>query len=301
MHAKLFEHLAAHRGLITTEEAKQAGISRGSLQRFVERQELIRIHRGVFRHAAVPVTLDLRLQAGLLAIGPKSVISHRAALARHGARSFSSQLVEITHRSRSVPVREGMRVHRSRVLDDVDVVDLDGIASTAPGRTLVDTAMVLPAQLVVRYAQAWIADKKLTIDDLSAAIERAGNHPGGRALRARLSALFDEVDSVEEAKLGAILRDAGIGPELHHLVTTAHGDTFELDWAYPDVLIGLEVDGYGIHLRSEGVFDDDRWRRNELEIDGWQILNFTSRHVRRPARVAGQVRRALGRRGRAAA
>ena len=69
---------------------------------------------------------------------------------------------------------------------------------------------------------------------------------------------------------------------------------FELDWAYPEAMIGLELDGYGIHLRSADAFDGDRDRRNELVLTGWDIYNFTKRMCRRnPARVVDQVRRAL--------
>ena len=121
----------------------------------------------------------------------------------------------------------------------------------------------------------------------------AGNHPGARVLRRSGSELIPDVDSTGEAVLGHILITAGVPPELHVLVTTETGHTFELDWAYPAVRIGLEMDGYGVHLRSAAAFDDDRWRRNELEIAGWSILNFTSRQCRRPARVVDQVRRAL--------
>jgi very-short-patch-repair endonuclease len=43
--------------------------------------------------------------------------------------------------------------------------------------------------------------------------------------------------------------------------------------------------------------DDERFRRNELENEGWQILNFTERQVRRQSsRVVQQVRAALARR-----
>ena len=57
------------------------------------------------------------------------------------------------------------------------------------------------------------------------------------------------------------------------------------------------MDGYGIHMRSLDAFDDERMRRNDLENEGWQILNFTDRQVRRqPGRVVQQVRTALARR-----
>ena len=74
---------------------------------------------------------------------------------------------------------------------------------------------------------------------------------------------------------------------------------FELDWSYPDFLVAFELDGYGVHLRSFAAFENDRLRRNELEIDGWAIMNFTRNLVmNRPSRVIDQVRRMIeGRRG----
>ena len=68
----------------------------------------------------------------------------------------------------------------------------------------------------------------------------------------------------------------------------------ELDYAYPAALVALEVDGYGVHLRSRETFENDRDRPNEVEIAGWRMLRFTSRALKdEPAHVAGQVARML--------
>lgn len=72
-------------------------------------------------------------------------------------------------------------------------------------------------------------------------------------------------DSIAEHQLGELLIRSDLAAQHHVLVTTATGYTYELDWAYPDARVGLEMDGYGIHMRSVGLFDDDRFRRNELE------------------------------------
>ncbi len=86
-------------------------------------------------------------------------------------------------------------------------------------------------------------------------------------------------------------------PTSHHLVTVSSGSTFELDWSYPDRQLAFEMDGYGVHLRSLEAFEHDRFGRNELEINGWTVLNFSRRQVERaPAKVIDQVRRLLGRR-----
>ena len=101
------------------------------------------------------------------------------------------------------------------------------------------------------------------------------------------------------AELGLLLARHGL-PQLtlHHVVTTSRGLTYELDWSYPLWKIAFEVDGYGVHMRSLEAFENDRFRRNELEIDDWTIMNFTSRQIhRRQKTVVDQVARLLHRRG----
>ena len=154
--------------------------------------------------------------------------------------------------------------------------------------------------IVMRIAEHWLAQRLTTLDRIHDTIGRLATLTGAR----RLACALDErtlgtvvADSTTEARLGVILTAAGIPPAHHVVVTVASGRTYELDWAYPDAMVGLEVDGYGIHLRSMAAFDDDRWRRNEIENEGWQILNFTDRHLRRaPAKVVTQIRAALARR-----
>ncbi len=106
----------------------------------------------------------------------------------------------------------------------------------------------------------------------------------------------DEADSPVEATLGRLLmRHIVQRPVSHYLVTVSSGSIYELDWSYPGQHLAIELDGYGIHLRSLQAFEHDRFRRNELEIDGWTVLNFTRRQVERhPNIVIDQVRRRLG-------
>jgi very-short-patch-repair endonuclease len=40
----------------------------------------------------------------------------------------------------------------------------------------------------------------------------------------------------------------------------------------------VEVDGWEFH-RTREAFEADRWRRNELELAGYLVLNVTWRHI----------------------
>ncbi|MUT66887.1 DUF559 domain-containing protein [Paenibacillus sp. NEAU-GSW1] len=52
-----------------------------------------------------------------------------------------------------------------------------------------------------------------------------------------------------------------------------------IDFAYvrPPYKVGIEIDGYGAHSRDidRRKFADDRFRQNELVLDGWQVLRFS--------------------------
>jgi very-short-patch-repair endonuclease len=102
-------------------------------------------------------------------------------------------------------------------------------------------------------------------------------------------------DSRAEVLLVEILLAHGLPePAFHHLVEVEGKVVAELDVAYPAQRVAIEVDGYGVHLRSQNIFENDRRRQNELEILGWAVLRFTRRALRdRPDHVADQVRRLL--------
>jgi len=72
------------------------------------------------------------------------------------------------------------------------------------------------------------------------------------------------------------------------------GTRYRLDYAWPRNRLAVEVDGYGPGS-SRQAFQQDRERQNALVLAGWAMLRFTRADVRRrPADVAGSVRRALG-------
>jgi very-short-patch-repair endonuclease len=288
-------HLSTHFGVIARPELLALGVSQRQIEWMLTCGELVHVHRGVYRHAAAPRSYDQRVHAGLVATGPDAVASHRSALVLHGARNFSADLVELSTTARSRSRRTGMIVHRTSLLERRHVCIRRGLRVTTPARTLVDAATVMAPQLVARFAQDWLANRVTRVDELNTVLDELPTRNGAASFRRALEAVdLRGADSVPEARLGVVLNAAGIPPTLHHLVTVETGDTFELDWAYPSARVGLEVDGYGIHLRSFDAFEKDRFRRNEIEVVGWHVLNFTRRMVRnRPSQVVDQVRRAL--------
>ena len=108
--------------------------------------------------------------------------------------------------------------------------------------------------------------------------------------------LTEVTDSLFEALVVSLLAEHGLpAPVLHHRIVGPDGVFLaEVDLAYPDRLIAIELDGE-IH-RTSDVFHADRPRQNTLELLGWTVLRFTWRQLQnQPDLIIRQVRAALRR------
>ncbi len=294
MHAQLDPILLAQHGLVTRYQAWEAGLTARQTDHLLVRHLLIPVHRGVFRDPASPVTLEQRGLAAVLASGRGAVGSHRLAVAVWGMRNYQCHLSEVTAPGmRRIP---GVFSHRSVRPPDQSIVR--GVPVTSPARTILDVATIVGSPMLAVWIETWLSSKVLTLERLEFQMSLLRNHAGIHITRAALSdrtLLHAAADSPPEAALGLLLSRHGLPPlVLHHMVTVPSGADFELDWSYPEWRIAFEMNGYGVHMRSLVAFEHDRYRRNELEIDGWTVLNFTKRQVeRRPKVVVDQVRRLL--------
>lgn len=119
--------------------------------------------------------------------------------------------------------------------------------------------------------------------------------PGVARLRALVAenAHRDEVtDSDLELLALVLLLERGLPePELHHRVHDGDRFVAEVDLAYPDLKIAIELDG-GIHLQRD-VRERDLPRQNDLILLGWTVLRFTWDRLRHtPDGVISEIRAA---------
>lgn len=86
----------------------------------------------------------------------------------------------------------------------------------------------------------------------------------------------------------AIAADTGLQVEHQHRVTV-DGHRYVLDFAIPDALIGVEVDGLETHATRQAL-DHDLERQNRLVVAGWHLLRYTATHlVRRRAAIRREL------------
>jgi very-short-patch-repair endonuclease len=63
------------------------------------------------------------------------------------------------------------------------------------------------------------------------------------------------------------------------------GRKFQFDWAWPDHMLAVEIDG-GNHLVRKGravgrhTQDSDYWKHNLAVLAGWRVLRFTTGMLR---------------------
>jgi very-short-patch-repair endonuclease len=289
---------ARQHGLVTTRQVTDLGLSSAALTHRPGIGRLQVVHRGVYRVGGSVATFEQRVLAGCLATGGLVAASHRC-----GARLWHVDLpdaapVELTVRVGRSGRLAGVQIHRSSDLVADQVVRRAGIPTTDPLRLLVDLGAVVPAATVADALDDLVGRKVVTI----AGVRRVLDELAGRGRRG--SGVLGEVlerrtgdermsRSRLESALFSLATDAGLPPIVFQHPIRLAGRRRRIDFAFPDIRLAIEVDGYESHSRYD-VFEDDRVRGNELELAGWTVLRFTWHQVRRrPGYVIGVLRRAV--------
>ena len=176
-------------------------------------------------------------------------------------------------------------VHRTR--DPLDIHVRRGIPVTSPMRMLVDLGAALPAAAVEVAMDRVEVARLVTVAAVEWELERVAR-PGRRGtgpLREvldRRALLETPPDGVLEPRFARLCKAAALPrPSFQHSVKG-----FRIDFAYVELRIAIEVDGYGPHS-SRAAFQSDRERQNVLVGLGWTVLRFTwADVVKRPEHVA---------------
>jgi hypothetical protein len=80
--------------------------------------------------------------------------------------------------------------------------------------------------------------------------------------------------SAAELDILSMLADAGMPLPVPQHQVVAGGRVYVLDFAYPELRIALEYDGYGFH-RLPSDLDRTAARHTALTLAGWTVLYFT--------------------------
>jgi very-short-patch-repair endonuclease len=269
-------------GVLSRSQLTQLGLGRGAIDRRIQQGRLHLLHRGVYAVGHRALTQHGRWMAAALAAGPDARLSHHAAAALWQIRPTARTRVDVTV-PRALHARAGLRHHQA-VLPPDEVTTHLGIRVTTPARTLFDLAAVLPRHQLERALNEADALRLSSPTSLTQLLER---HPARGVATLRpllLTARRPTRSDLEAAFLHLV--DAS---DLPHPRTNTVIDGKEVDAAWPEQRLLVEVDSYTFHA-TRGAFENDRRRDRELTVAGWRVLRITWLDLReRHAEVAAQV------------
>lgn len=194
---------------------------------------------------------------------------------------------------------DGAVVHRSVDLCPEHLVRRNGVRVTNPLVTTLDLGVVLSpieiADVIVRARQLHLYEPP-AVDAILAKLGRCGRTGVRNARAARELVMIGDrpADSVLELRFHHGPGTHGLPPyEYQHEVRIGNR-RYYIDFAYPELMVAIEVDGYEKRMARESL-DRDAERGRKLALAGWQILRFTwTQVVGDPAGVAREILALLG-------
>jgi len=259
IHERALQRVAESNAMIVARwQLRAAGLSRDQINRLIASKRLAIVHPSVYHVGRSQLTYQQRLIAAVRAGGQQpGAVSHRAAAFRI-LLPGGIEIVEVTHLRWHRSQAEGIVVHETKYLGEIDVYEDGPLLVTTTARTIIDLGCSVSMghldQPTLRLAiQEAMRRNLVSIDRLRETADRLGaeRRRGTREIEAALAA-FDaqgqRCDSVAELQLLAILRDAGFDNVVTQFrVERGNGRFYLLDTYLPDFQIAPEFDPYKFH------------------------------------------------------
>lgn len=267
-----------------TDRQRQAAIKKGLLQRWP---------RGVLLDPSYPNSAEKELAAATAVGRPYAGAWARSCMAMWSLLDEHPSCPEVVVPERRYARIPGAVVHRSSSLTAEDLTIRRGIQVLKPLVAMLSIGAVLPpmevAEIMVRARQKRLFEPDAVRATLSRQA-RSGSD-GIRVCRDALELIMigdRPADSVLELRFhhgpGRLLPPY----EYQHTVEV-DGARYRLDFAYPEVRVGIEVDGYDKRKDMDSLVRDAR-KTTALVKAGWLIPHFTWPDVvGAPHRVAFDV------------
>ncbi|MDQ3785407.1 MAG: endonuclease domain-containing protein [Actinomycetota bacterium] len=288
----------AQYGLMTRSQALGAGLSRRSIDWQLKRGNWHIIHPQVYVLDGIGRSWEQSILAACLWGGHTALASHRSAAALWGLADIESSEVEIST-TRSLRSWNVITHRMSPGAKKDTGTKRKGIPLTSVDQTLLDLGGVIePHRLEVALDDA-LNRRLTTLASLESAIlihARRGR-PGSGALRPLVksrTALTAIPESALETQLLGLLQAADVPlPIPQHEIRDGGRFVARVDFAYPDLRIAIEADGYR-HHSGRHAWQRDLQRRNHLTAAGWLVLHVTWRDLdQRPKQLIHEVRQML--------
>lgn len=285
---------ARQHGVVARSQLIEAGVPGRRIDYRVSCGLLTPIYRGVYSTGPLIGHLA-RPFAAVLAAGPASFVSHRAAAGVLGMLPSPGECVPVEiSTTRDVRIRAaGIRIYRVSRLDADEVMLRHGLPVTKPARTLLDLGAVTERWELERALATALRNRWVELPTLQALMARHRRRPGRGRLRALLAMGGGPAFTRSEAerRFLDLVRQSGLPPPESNVVV----EGLEVDFLWRTERLIVEVDGREYHTGSH-AFEQDRDRDGILIAAGYRTMRVTWRQIaHRPNSLLVRLAQALAR------
>ncbi|MGH2818651.1 MAG: type IV toxin-antitoxin system AbiEi family antitoxin domain-containing protein [Actinomycetota bacterium] len=289
---RLVRLVAMQYGVFHRDQARDLGVSDSRLHRLVRAGRIERVLPGVFKDAAVSMSLAQKMKAAELWAGPQGCLCSRSAAAWWGFDGIRSDGIEILSHKR-LRGRAGITVHTTSDLSPTDVLVRRGLRVTTIERTLCDLSGRVPHHRFEAALHGVLRNGMTTAPRIAERLDRHGRrgHKGAGVLNDLLLEVREAmafVGSRFEIIVEEILVKGNLPAPIRQFPVGNGVRTIHPDLAYPTARLAVEADSFSCHGSRE-AFYRDRDRDSFLRFVGWDILRFTWLDTKRPAEMVGMV------------
>lgn len=202
------------RNLVTRSNLREAGLTDRQIDSRIKTEQLTAVHRGVFLLGGGEPDFEQRCLAAALA--SEGWISHRAAAALFDLRRMEREHVDVTvtGRRRALSLA-GVSAHWTGKLEDSECTSVSGIPVTAPARTLLDVAGLVPPAVLEGALDDALVRRLTHLPEIERMLQGLGGrgHPGIARFRRLVSERVGgqrPTESPLEDELFALIRRFGL-------------------------------------------------------------------------------------------
>jgi hypothetical protein len=271
----------AQHGMFSRRQLIADGGSERAIDHRLQIGQWERVHPGVYRMAGAPLTWESRAMAACLTVDG-GLTSDLTAAHLWGFATFGPLgVIDVTVARHVRPrAHSGIRYHESLAFELRGEQRRFGIPVTGVARTVLDVcAFVDDDQRALAALDEARRRSLATWEELWECLilhARRGRKGIARFRRILERRWGSSVPHNQFARLvERLFDDAGLPAPVHEYRVNLAGHRYRIDFAYPDLMIAIELDGRGHELQ----FDEDPVRANRLAVGGWLVLRFTWRRL----------------------
>jgi very-short-patch-repair endonuclease len=276
--AALANLAAKHCGLIRAADLTSAGIDRDVVTDRARLGVITSLQPHVWLFGQATPTFSQQCQAAVWTSdgtlgGPSALVWH--SVLREPHRGMHPTVV--LERNNRPTIRDAKTLRSTKLLAG-DRCTENGLSVTSIPRTLLDSATELSIDVLERALDDALLAGKTTITRVKGRLDQAPHHRGVRDLRALINDRLPKNGELKgritrsraEQRIKRVILSLDVPAPQFNFRIPISGGSVELDVAWPEFRVGLNVDGFQWH-GGRRDWKRDLQRDHQITVAGWNV------------------------------